>query len=126
MSNKKTKILIVEDEEFLAKMLSRAWKEKKHEVVLASSGEEALRKVKEKPDFILLDVMLPDVDGVEILKQIKTDKETKDIPIIVSTNLGGEDTVSKIVQAGGTEYIVKSDWSIDDIVKKIEEKLTKK
>jgi len=126
MSNKKTKILIVEDEEFLAKMLSRALKEKKHEVVLASSGEEALRKVKEKPDFILLDVMLPDVDGVEILKQIKTDKETKDIPIIVSTTLGGEDTVSKIVQAGGTEYIVKSDWSIDDIVKKIEEKLTKK
>lgn len=120
------KILIVEDEEFLAKMLSRALKDKKHEIILASSGEEALRKVKEKPDFILLDIMLPDVDGVEILKQIKTDKETKDIPIIVSTNLGGEDTVSKIVQAGGTEYIVKSDWSIDDIVKKIEEKLTKK
>lgn len=120
------KILIVEDEEFLAKMLSRALKDNKYEIILASNGEEALRKVKEKPDFILLDVMLPDVDGVEVLKQIKADQKTKDIPIIVLTNLGGEDTVSKIVQAGGTEYIVKSDWSIDDIVKKIEEKLAKK
>jgi len=117
------KILIIEDDDFLAKMLARALEDNKHEVLLAANGKEGLAKVADKPDFILLDIMLPDTDGVTILKQLKENPETDDIPVVVATNLGDEATISSIMDAGGKEYIVKSDWSINDVVKKIEENL---
>lgn len=118
-----SKILIIEDDEFLAKMLNRALEDNKHEVVLATTGAEGLRKAQEKPDFILLDIMLPDTDGVTVLKKLKENPETADIPVVVSTNLGDEVTVGSIMDAGGKEYIIKSDWSINDVVKKIEENI---
>ena len=63
--------------------------------------------------------MLPDTDGIAILKKLKADKKTDDIPVIVLTNLGDKETVSKILAAGGKEYLVKADWNINDIVEKI-------
>src|SRR3989344_1065667 len=108
------KILIIEDEAALAKNLAFALNEK-HQVILALTGKEGLSKIKsEKPDFILLDVMLPDITGFEILKELKSDNKTEDIPVLVSTNLDDKETVAKIIDAGGRDYVVKSDWKIED------------
>jgi DNA-binding response OmpR family regulator len=113
------KILIIEDEKALIKNLELALEED-YEILSAITGQEGLRKAKkEKPDLILLDVMLPDMDGMEVLKNLRIDEETDDIPIIVLTNLGDKETISRIIQSGGKEYLVKADWSIDDIVNKI-------
>ena len=113
------KILIIEDEPALIKNLEMALKSD-YEVSAAVNGQEGLRKAKgETPDLILLDVMLPDTDGIEILKKLKADKKTDDIPVIVLTNLSDKETVSKILAAGGKEYLVKADWNINDIVEKI-------
>ncbi|MFA6255118.1 MAG: response regulator [Patescibacteria group bacterium] len=115
------KILVIEDDKFLSKMLSRALEAKGHEVILANDGKEGLNKAKtELPNLIVLDIMLPDSDGIEILKQLKADAKTVDIPVIVSTNLGDQATISRILDAGGKEYLVKADWGIDEVVKKIE------
>lgn len=114
------KILIVEDEIALAKNLQLAFKDK-HEVIMSASGEEGLEKAKtEKPDVMLLDIMLPDKNGLEVLKELKDDPETEKINIIISTNLADSETVSKILAAGGRDYIVKTDWRIDEIVEKVE------
>ena len=113
-------ILIVEDEAALVKNLTLAL-EDKYTVVTATTGEEGLSKVREeKPDLILLDIMLPDKDGIEILKELKADETVSDIPVIVLTNLSDRETVSRIVAAGGREYLVKADWGINEIVEKID------
>jgi len=117
------KILIIEDEQALIKNLELALRDE-FEVLTATTGGEGLKKAKtQKPDLILLDVMLPDKDGDEILKELKKDKATDDIPVVVMTNLGNRETISKILDAGGKEYIVKSDWSIGQVVEKIKANL---
>lgn len=113
------KVLIIEDEEVLLKSLQMALEEK-YEVLLATTGKEGLAKAQaDKPDLIILDIMLPDVNGLDVLKQLKEDEKTNGIDVIISTNLGNQETISKILAAGGKEYIVKSDWKIEDIVKKV-------
>jgi len=118
------KILIIEDDKSLSKMFSKALEAKGYEVILASDGKGGLNKAKTNlPDLIVLDIMLPDSDGIEILKALKADSNTSDIPVVISTNLGDQTTVSRILEAGGKEYLVKSDWGIDEIVEKIEASL---
>ncbi|NUM25609.1 MAG: response regulator [Candidatus Buchananbacteria bacterium] len=117
------KILIIEDEESLMKNLKLAI-DGDYKISTSMSGVEGLAKAKkELPDLILLDIMLPDMNGIEILQALKADEKTDSIPVIVMTNLSDQGTVSQILAAGGKEYLVKSDWSIDDIVKKVEETL---
>lgn len=115
------KILIIEDEKALAKNLAMAL-EDKYQVLLAETGRDGIAQaIAEKPDLILLDVMLPDTTGFEVLKELQANKKTEDINVIISTNLGDPVTVSKILEAGGKDYIVKTDWKISDLVKKIDE-----
>ena len=117
------KVLLIEDEAALAKSLQMAL-EDKYKVLVVTNGKEGFAKAKEEqPDLIILDIMLPDTNGLDVLKQLKEDVKTDSIAVIVATNLGGQDTISKILAAGGKEYLVKSDWKIGDIVKKIEKTL---
>lgn len=117
------KVLIIEDEVDLVNNLAFALSDY-CQVIAAATGREGLKKAqKEKPDLILLDLLLPDRNGLEILQELKKNEKTDDIPVIVLTNLGDKETISKIVQAGGKEYLVKADWSISDIVKKIQDSL---
>ena len=117
---KKPKILIIEDEQALRRH---------YEMVLAAdynldfaeTGQQGLEKAQDLPDLIMLDVNLPEISGVEILKRLKKDEKTADIPVLVLTNLSDEETVSKIMKAGGKDYMVKTDWSVEDIAKKIQE-----
>lgn len=112
-------ILLVEDEAVLSKGLSSVLRDS-FEVIVAATGQEALDQLKKiKPDLILLDVLLPDKSGIEILQEIKANDDTSLIPVVVLTNLSDQQTVSKILEAGGKDYLVKSDWSLDEINQKI-------
>ena len=94
--------------------------EDRYEVLVALNGKEGFAKAQnEPPDLIILDIMLPDVNGLDVLRQLQEDDKTDEIEVIVATNLGDDETISKILAAGGKEYIIKSDWKIEDIVKKV-------
>jgi len=117
----KKKVLIIEDEESLAKSLALVLKGD-FEVFVAATGREGIEQAeKRQPDLIFLDVMLPDKQGPEILAALKRDKKTAAIPVVVLTNLDNPETVSKILAAGGKEYLVKTDWSVDEVAAKARE-----
>ncbi|MFH1841278.1 MAG: response regulator [Candidatus Nealsonbacteria bacterium] len=118
------KILIVEDESALQKTFGDILGQEGYLVVSALDGEAGLDMAKkEKPDLILLDLILPKMHGFEVLKAIKEDQEIKDIPIIVLTNLEGTGDVEKALELGATTYLVKTNYTLEDVVKKIKEAL---
>ncbi len=118
-----SKILLIEDDLSLSRILSKALESEGYEVILASEGRSGLNKAADEPDLILLDLMLPDISGIDILKKLKSAKKTEDIPVIILTNLADQGTISKILRAGGKDYFIKSDWPIEDLVKKIKSKI---
>ena len=121
MVNKKL-ILLVEDDEFLAELYATKLKLENYEVALATDGEKGLKMIKEKkPDLILLDIILPKMDGFEILKAIKNEKELKDIPVILLTNLSQKDEVKKGLDLGANDYLIKAHFMPSEVVKKIKQ-----
>jgi len=117
-------ILFIEDEPALQKTFGDILKQEGYEMISALDGEEGLRKVKEKkPDLILLDLILPKVNGFDILKQLKADPETEDIPIIVLTNLEGTGDIEKALELGATTYLVKASYSLEEVVEKVKKVL---
>lgn len=117
------KILIIEDEADLANNLSLGLS-KYFEVEIAGNGKEGLAKAKTlKPDLIFLDIMLPDISGPDVLLDLKKEKETADTPVIVLTNVSDTDMISQILMIGGKEYLIKTDWSLDQIVAKAQSML---
>ena len=117
-------ILFIEDEPALQKTFGDILKQEGYEMISALDGEEGLRKVKEKkPDLILLDLILPKVCGFDILKQLKADPETEDIPIIVLTNLEGTGDIEKALELGATTYLVKASYSLEEVVEKVKKVL---
>ena len=107
------KILIVEDEQALQKTLGEILTQEGYEVIAASDGEMGLTLARDNnPNLILLDLILPKVSGFEVLKQLKGNNLTKDIPVIVLTNLEGVEEVDKAVSLGATTYLVKSQYSL--------------
>jgi len=115
------KILIVEDDKFLRDLLSaRLRKEEDLEVFVAEDGEEGLRKIKEeKPDLVLLDLIMPGIDGFEVLKKVKEDEEIKNIKIIVLSNLGQEEEIKKALDLGAEDYLIKAHFTLEEILSKI-------
>lgn len=113
------KILIVEDEATLIKNLRLAFDQ--HEVIDAQTGEQGIAMAEEhQPDIILLDLILPKMNGIDVLKILKKNDATADIPVIVLTNVNDSKMISEIVAAGGKDYFVKTDWSLDDLVLAVE------
>ena len=95
-----------------------------HTVVNAYDGEKGLELAQEAaPDLILLDLILPKMDGFSVLEKLKGDEKTKDIPVIVLTNLESVDDVEKVIGLGATTYLVKANYDLDDIAGKINEVL---
>ncbi len=118
------RILFVEDEFTLQKTFGEILKQEGYEMVSALDGEIGLRLAKtKKPDLILLDLILPKVHGFEVLKKLKEDIETKDIPVIVLTNLEGIGDVEKAIELGATTYLVKASYSLEEIIEKIKKAL---
>lgn len=122
----KPKILIVEDDKSLVKMIESALDKEKFDVILAMDADDALKKASNQiPDIIILDVMLPVKSGFECLKRLKAKKETKNIPAIILSNLGQAEEIEKGLALGAVDYIVKADFSIDQVVEKILKHLKK-
>ncbi|OGE79857.1 MAG: hypothetical protein A2660_02320 [Candidatus Doudnabacteria bacterium RIFCSPHIGHO2_01_FULL_45_18] len=120
MDEKKTKILIVEDEEILLTALSEELKQEGFEVVGAKDGVEGVAKtVSEKPDLVLLDLVMPRLDGIEALKQMKDNPEIKEIPVVILTNLSDYDKVSDALSLGAMDYLVKANYRLEELVSKI-------
>jgi len=118
------KILFVEDESALQKTFGEILKPEGYEMIPALDGEIGLRLAKtKKPDLILLDLILPKVHGFEVLKKLKEDQETKDIPVIVLTNLEGIGDVDKAIELGANTYLVKAAYSLEEVVTKIKKAL---
>jgi len=126
MDNQK-RILIIEDDKFLLKLYSDKLKREGFEVSMAISGEEGLGKVeREKPDLVLLDIILPQKNGFDILGEIKLNKETKNIPVIILTNLGQESDIKIGLDLGAADYLVKTDFSINKLPELVRKHLAKR
>jgi len=118
------KILFIEDESALQKTFGDILKSKGHGVLKALDGESGLRSAKgERPDLILLDLILPKMDGFEVLKELKENEETKNIPVIILTNLEETEDIQKALELGATTYLVKSSYTLEEVVNKIEKAL---
>ena len=117
-------ILFIEDESALQKTFGEILKQEGYEMISALDGETGLKLAKsQKPDLILLDLVLPKIHGFEVLKKLKEDKETKGIPVIVLTNLEGVGDVDKVLGLGATTYLVKAQYSLEEVVEKIKKAL---
>jgi DNA-binding response OmpR family regulator len=120
----KKKILIVEDESTLRKTMGEFLTMEGFDAVAASDGEMALDLAKkEKPDLIILDIILPKKDGFEVLDELKADDDLKETPIILLSNLETAEHIQRAFEKGVTTYLVKSDYKLEDVVKKIKEML---
>ena len=121
-------ILFIEDEAALQKTFGRILEEEGFEVISALDGDIGLKLANppaggKKPDLILLDLILPRRNGFEVLKEIKEDEKTKDIPIIVLTNLETMDNVNKALELGATTYLVKANYSLKEVITKVKKTL---
>jgi two-component system alkaline phosphatase synthesis response regulator PhoP len=121
----KTKILLAEDDKFLSQVYKRGLEQAGFEVILALDGIEALKKiVPEKPDLVLLDVLLPVKNGFEVLEEIKKDKNLEHIPVIILSNLAQESDIQKGKVLGAKDYWVKANTSMKEVIRRTEKILS--
>lgn len=120
------KILIVEDDHALQNALREKFTKEGFEVSTAGDGEEGLATaLREHPDMMLLDIIMPKMDGLTCLERLREDDWGKTARVIVLTNLGDAENVSRSLERGAFEYFVKIDWSLEDIVKRVRDRLEK-
>ena len=113
-------ILLVEDDPFLIDIYTTKLKEVGYNVQVAQDGEEAMSKIKEyKPDLVLLDIVLPTVNGWEILKRVKKDEELSGVRIVILSNLAEKEEVERGINAGAIKYLVKAHYTTTEVVAEI-------
>jgi len=118
------KILIVEDDKFLRELIVRKLTDEGYEIIEAFDGEEGAKKVKEEPpDLVLLDLILPGIDGFEVLAGIKQNPQTASIPVIIFSNLGQTEDVEKGLKLGAADYMVKAHFTPGEIIEKVKKLL---
>lgn len=121
--SKKPSIVLVEDDDFISEMYALKFKDG-FELQVARDGAEGLALIqKVKPDIVLLDIILPQLDGFEILERLKQDAETKDIPVLLLTNLGQKQNVKKGLRLGAVDYIIKAHYTPSEVVEKVKRTL---
>jgi len=114
------KILIIENDKFLRELIVSKLAKENYNVSEALDGEEGIKKIKEeKPDLALLDLILPGIDGFEVLSRIKDDSATASIPIIILSNLGQREETEKGMAMGATDYLIKAHFTPGEIIEKI-------
>ena len=120
VNSTKKKILIVEDDSFLSEMYVAKLESADFEVIIATNGEEGLDKMKlNKPDLVLLDLLMPKKDGFEVLKEKFIDSEIKEIPVIVLTNLSQKEQIKKCYELGAKDFLIKAYFVPTEVIKKI-------
>lgn len=127
MTQGKKKILIVEEDHFLRKIYRHKLSQAGFEFIEAINGVEALDKIiSEKPDLVLLDLMLPIKSGFDVLVEIKSRRDTKDISIIILSNLAQTEDIQRALALGACDYLIKSETGLSKVVEKVKEWLVKK
>ena len=123
----KKRILLIEDEPLLISLYQEAFEEQPYHFDIADTGNDGLRSANDKrPDIILLDILLPGINGFEVLRKLKASAKTKDIPVIVLTNLGSEETDKDrqlALSLGAVDYLVKSYHTPEEVVQIVSEHL---
>ena len=126
MQSKKIKILLIEDDLFLSGIFLSKFELEGFEIISAKDGEEGLKLARqEKPEAILLDILLPKKNGFSVLEELKENPTTKNIPVIVMTNLSEDHDVKRAAGLGATDYLVKSNFLPNEVVEKVKKVLTR-
>ncbi len=112
-------ILLIEDDLFIRELYQRTLTKEGYTVLTAGDGEQGIQLVSQHPDLILLDLMLPKKNGIDVLKEIKADPETAIIPVIILTNLGDQSMVNELKTLGAVGYIVKAQFTPQQIVEHV-------
>lgn len=127
MLENKPQILIIEDDPYILKMYELKLGLEGYQVKTAVNGRLGLEKLKEgNPDLILLDILMPEMDGFEVLEHLKKDPATKNVPVLVLSNLGQEDHINKAMSFGVQGFIVKSQYTPSQVVETIRGVIMKK
>lgn len=121
------KIMIIEDDKFFRDLVSQKIKQDGFDVVEASDARKGLEMLpEEKPSLVLLDLILPGMDGFEFLERVKADDNFKNIPIIILSNLGQKEEIERGIKLGAEDFLVKVNFTPDEVAEKIRETFQKK
>ncbi len=124
MQKEPKKILVVEDEKILSDILRDSLENAGFTVIVASDGQEGLAMaLDQKPDFILLDILMPKKDGLSMLQDLRATEQGRTVPVMMLTNLSDIEDVNQALATGAYAYIIKSDWDMADVVVSIQKKL---
>ncbi len=122
MEGEKTKkrILIAEDDEMLMEIYKKKFENSDYELFFAKDGKEALESIKKNdPAVVLLDLVMPEMDGFKVLEMIKEDPKIKDVKIIIASNLSQGNEKEKALKLGASEFLIKSDHNLNELADKI-------
>ena len=123
-ASKTALLLVAEDDQFYANLYRTKLEKEGFGVVTAANGKETLELLKQHhPNLIILDLVMPEMDGFEVLKKIKEEKDLKDVPVIILSNLGQQEDIDRAQALGVFKYIIKSNVSIHQMVESVEEAL---
>jgi DNA-binding response OmpR family regulator len=126
MPETKVKILLIEDEEMLANMYEVKFQNEGFEVIKALDGATGLELSKTtSPDMVLLDVIMPKMDGFSVLKSMREDEATKDLPVMLLTNLGQDEDIQKGKELGVIGYLIKANVTPAEVVESVKKELAK-
>jgi DNA-binding response OmpR family regulator len=118
------KILIIEDDKFLRELIVKKLTDENFETDEAVDGEEGIKKINStNPDLVLLDLILPGIDGFEVLKKTKDNLSSASIPVIILSNLGQREDVEKGLKLGAVDYLVKAHFTPNEIIEKVKNAL---
>jgi CheY-like chemotaxis protein len=116
------KILVVEDDPLMSRMYQKIFSFEGYEVEMAGDGEEGVEKVRStKPTLVLMDIMMPKMNGLQALEKLKADPETKAIPVVMLTNLAGQQDAETALSKGAIKYIIKSEFEPKQVVNMVKE-----
>ncbi|MDP3963919.1 MAG: response regulator [bacterium] len=116
----KKKILLVEDDPFISEMYTTKFERAGYDIEVGMTGKEGLMKAREwMPDILLLDILIPEMDGFEVLSQIKKDPATSKIPVVMLTNLGQKEDIEKGTALGAAAYVIKAHFTPQEVVDKV-------
>lgn len=117
-------LLIIEDDPYVQRVYQRLFEQQEYSFELAGDGMEGLSKARElKPNLILLDLIMPKMDGFQVLEVLKTDAQLKDIPVVILTNLGDEESIRRAIKLGANSFMVKANFEPEQVKEKVEEYL---
>ena len=126
-TKQKSFVLLIEDDIFLAGIYQTKFELEGFRIAIARDGEEGLRlAAKDPPDVILLDILLPKLDGFEVLTRLKEHEKTKHVPVVMLTNLGQKEDVERAMRGGAIDYLIKAHFVPSETVAKVKKILTRK